>query len=149
MISSNRCAGLLPGKPEHDRVDDDVVVRGQLGVETNPQLDERRQPAADGQVSAAVRVVHPVDAGEALEQRALPAPVPSHDAEHLALLDLERDVLDRSEFVEVAEAKRMKGPLFESVDLEARNAEGLANSSYDDCRRFLGASCAGRRALFG
>ena len=36
------------------------------------------------------------------------------------------------------EAKRVKGPLFEGVDLEARNAERLADASNHDRRRPLG-----------
>src|ERR1700733_2498287 len=124
-------AGLLARQPEHDRVDDDVVVRGQVGVEANPELDERRQAATDSQLRA-VGVVNPVDAGEALEQSALSTAIPSHDAEHLALLDFERDVLHRTKLVGVMEAKRGKRPLLEGVNLKAGNAKGLADPSNDD-----------------
>src|SRR3712207_8461229 len=34
-------------EPEHDRVDADVVARGEVHVEADPELDERRQPAVD------------------------------------------------------------------------------------------------------
>ena len=40
-------ARLAPREAEHDRVDHHVVARGQLGVEADAQLDERRQPPLD------------------------------------------------------------------------------------------------------
>ena len=45
-------ARLPPREPEHDRVDDDVVARGQVGVEAHAELDERRQPAVDRRFAA-------------------------------------------------------------------------------------------------
>ena len=63
---------------------------------------------------------------------------------------LEGDVLDGTKLVEVVEAKRMEGPLFEGVNLEARHPEGLADVSDNDRGRLPGgARLAGRRALFG
>ena len=40
-------ARLLAREPEHDRVDEHVLARRQLGVEADAELDERRQPAVD------------------------------------------------------------------------------------------------------
>ena len=40
-------ARLLAREPEHDRVDEHVLARGQLGVEADAELDERRQAAVD------------------------------------------------------------------------------------------------------
>ncbi len=62
--------------------------------------------------------------------------------------DLERDILYRAKLVELVEAKRMKSPLFERVDLEVRDPEGLANAPNDDCRRLLAAPEVGAAELF-
>ena len=81
MISSKRSRASRAGEAEHDRVDDHVVARGEIGVEADAELDERRQPAADLDPAG----VDVVDPGEALQQRALAAAVAPDDAEELAL----------------------------------------------------------------
>ena len=81
MIASKRALRLLAREPEHDRVDDHVVARGEIGVEADAELDERRQTAADRDLSR----VDVVDPGKALEQRALAAAVAPDDPEELAL----------------------------------------------------------------
>ena len=40
-------ARLLAREAEHGRVDQDVLARGQVRVEADAQLDERREPAVD------------------------------------------------------------------------------------------------------
>ena len=45
MISSKRSRACAAREPEHDRVDHHVVARGQVRVEADAELDERRQPA--------------------------------------------------------------------------------------------------------
>ena len=47
------------------------------------------------------------------------------------------------------EAKGMKGPLLERVDLEARNPKRLADASSHDCWKHLGVGQFCRRTLFG
>ena len=79
-MSSNRSRASLRGEAEHDRVDHDVVARREIEVEADSELDEGRQAAADGELAA----VDPVDARDALQQRALAAAVPPDDPEELA-----------------------------------------------------------------
>ena len=67
-----------------------------------------------------------VDAGEALQQRALAAPVAPDDAEELARGDLDADVVDRLELVEAAAAERVERPLLERVVLLMGQPEALA-----------------------
>ena len=74
----------------------DVVARGEVGVEAHAQLDERRH-AADHLDRR--RASSAVDAGEALEQRALPGAVAADDAEELTAPHLEAHVLERLEGV--------------------------------------------------
>src|SRR6185503_13138770 len=94
-------ARLARREPEHDAVEDDVVGGGEVGVEPDAELDERRQAAPDRDRAA----VDGVDAGQALQQRALARPVAPDDAEELALLDGERDVLERDEVLAAAAAQ--------------------------------------------
>ena len=89
MISSNRCVELAARKTEQRAVDPDVVARVQLRVEADAELDERREQAVDANAAA----VGAVDAGEDLQQRALAAPVRADDAEELAAVDREGDVV--------------------------------------------------------
>ena len=49
-------ARLLAREPEHDRVDQHVLARGQLRVEADAELDERRQPAVDRDLALVGRV---------------------------------------------------------------------------------------------
>ncbi len=63
----------------------DVVARGQVGVEADAELDERREPSGDRDPPG----VDAVDAGDALQQRALAAAVAPDDPEELPLGDLE------------------------------------------------------------
>ena len=61
----------------------------QLGVEADPELDERRELSPDDHIAGVGRV----DAGDQLHERALAAAVRADDAEALALRDLERDAV--------------------------------------------------------
>ena len=85
-------ARLARGEPHHDPVHHDVVPRGEVHVEADAELDERGQPTPAPDPAVAL-----VDAGDALEQRALAAAVASRDPEELTGLDRERDVLQRLE----------------------------------------------------
>ena len=90
--------GLPAGEAEHDRVDDRVVARGEVRVEPDAELDERRQAAVHLDVAG----IDGVDAGQALEQRALAAAVASHDPEELARRDVDADILKCAELVDSA-----------------------------------------------
>src|SRR5207237_7767573 len=70
-----------------------VLASGELAVKADGDLQERADTAVDFRGSA--RRIG--DAGEDLEQRALSCAVAPDDADDLALLDLERDVLERPE----------------------------------------------------
>ena len=111
------------GEAEHRRVDHHVVAGGEIGVEADPELDERRHAAVDVDVAR----VALVDAREALQQRRLAGAVAAHDAEELAGLDGERDVAQRAQLVEAAAPQRVQRTLLERVDPLARNLERLAD----------------------
>ena len=78
---------LAPAQPHQDAVEDDVLARGELGVEADAELDERRDPPGHPDPAR----VGAVDAGEDLQQRALARAVAPDDPEELALVDVERD----------------------------------------------------------
>ena len=124
-------ARLLAREPEHDRVDHHVVAGGEVGVEADAQLDERRQPPPDAQLAG----VDAVDPGEALQERALAAAVAPDDPEELAFRDLHADVVDRLKHVERARAERMQGALLERVVLLVGQPERLADAQHGDRRR--------------
>jgi hypothetical protein len=71
---------LARRQAQHQRVQDHVVARRQVRVEADPQLDERGYTPVDVDPAG----VRAVDAGKALEQRALPGAVAAHDSEELA-----------------------------------------------------------------
>ena len=114
---------LAARQAEHDRVDDCVVTRGQIGIEPDAEFDERRQPTVDFNLAG----VDAVDAGQALQQRALATPVATDDAEELPRRDLHAHVLDRAELVEAAGAERVQRPLLQRVVLLVGQAEGFAH----------------------
>jgi hypothetical protein len=69
----------------------DVLAAGQLRVEAGADLEQRADPPA--QLGAALRRLG--DPREQLQERALAGAVRADQAEHLALLHLERDVAER------------------------------------------------------
>ena len=100
---------LTAAEAEHDGVDDHVVARRQVHVEAHAQLDEGRQPTGHGDAPA----VDAVDAGDALQQRALTAAVAAHDPEELAAGDLKCYSGDCVQLVVLGGAKRVQRPLLE------------------------------------
>ena len=120
--------GLLARQAEHDRVDDHVVARRELRVEPHAELDERRQPAVDLDLSA----IGLVDACEAFQQRALAAPVSSDDPEELTGGDLDADILNRVKNARAARPERVQHPLLERVGPLAGQAEALAHARKRD-----------------
>ncbi len=116
--------GLLSRQAEHDRVDDHVVARGELRVEPHAELDERRQSAVDRDLSA----IGLIDAGEALQQGALAAPVSSDDPEELTGGDLDADILNRVQHARPARPERVQHALLERVGPLAWQAEALAHA---------------------
>ena len=73
-------ARLARREPEHRRVEHHVVVRGEVQVEADAELDERRHPPVDVDLPA----VGAVDPGQALQQRRLARAVAPDDPEELA-----------------------------------------------------------------
>jgi hypothetical protein len=96
-------ARLLARETEHDGVDHDVVARGQVWVEANPQLDERRETPAHLNGAG----VDCVDPSQTLEQRGLSAAVAADDAEELAVLDLEAHIVECPQRVVAARRERV------------------------------------------
>ena len=92
-ISSNLRWVSASLMPEDRAVEVEVVPPGELGVEAGAGRDQAGDPAP-GQDRAGVGA-H--DAVDQLEQRALAGAVEPHQADRLALLDGERDVVDRPE----------------------------------------------------
>ena len=88
---------LPPLHPEHRAVQEDVLAAGELGMEAGSHLQQASDPTTD--LSAAARRRR--DPGEDLEQRRLARAVAADDAEHLALLHLERDVPERPDLLVV------------------------------------------------
>src|SRR5688572_1521682 len=82
-------AGLRGTKPKQNGVQDHVVAGREVGVEADSQLDEGRKSPVDPDIAA----VDTVDAGDALEERALAGAVAPHDSEELAWSHRERDVV--------------------------------------------------------
>ena len=135
---------LLAGKPEHDRVDDHVVPSGEIRIESDAELDERRQTAVDREFA----LVDVVDPGEALEQRALAAAVAADDSEELAGRDLDAHVLDSPQDVEGPSPPRVERALLERVVVLVRKPERLADVLHRYCRpQRSGHGCAVRMTL--
>ena len=112
-------ARLAARQPEHDRVDDHVLARGQLRVEADAELDERREAAVHLHVAA----VDLVDARQALEQRALAGAVAADDAEELALRDHRGSRRRRRAARRTSGCERMQRPLLERHVLLVGEAE--------------------------
>jgi hypothetical protein len=105
-----------------------IVARREVGVEADAELDERRQ--APGHMDRAR--VNPVDAGDALEQRALARAVATDDAEELALEHLEVDPVENVELVEAVASKRVDRALLERVHTIFGQAEALVQLMHPD-----------------
>ncbi len=89
MTLSKRARACFAAEPQHRRVDDHVVARGQVQLKPTPSSMN-----GDSRPLTQVAGVDAVDPGETLQQRALAAAVAPDDPEELARRDLERDVLD-------------------------------------------------------
>ena len=118
-------------EPHHHRVDLDVVARRQVRIESDAELDERRQLAGDMDRAS----VGAVDARKALQQRALPRAVAPDDPEELPLLDLKRDALEDVELVVALAAQRVQHPLLERVGALLGDAKRLLESVDSDGQR--------------
>ena len=79
--------GVAASQAHHHAVERDVLAGGQLGVEPDAELDERRQAAGHPDRAR----VGAIDAGQHLQQRALARPVAPHDPEELAAVHVKRD----------------------------------------------------------
>ncbi len=125
MIESRRRLVSRFRQPHHHAVEDDVFARGQLHVEADPELDERRQPPRHADRPG----VGAVDAREAFQQRALAGAVAADDPEELALADVERDVVERAQDPVVAGRERSHHALLQRVDAVGRDPEGLLQAA--------------------
>ena len=86
---------VLLRQPEDRAVQVDVLAPRQLGVEPRSELEQRRDPAVDRDRA----LVRAKDPRQALQQGALAGAVLADDGEDLALVDLERDPLERPELL--------------------------------------------------
>ena len=94
-MSSNRAAMSLRLMPEDRRVEEHVVAARELGVEAGAELEQGRHALVHAH-AAGVRLQ---DAGHALQQRRLARAVLADDAEDLAFLHVEGDVVEGGELV--------------------------------------------------
>ena len=133
-------ARLAGAEAEHGRVEHRVVARRQVGVEADPELDERRHAPVDVDRAA----VDAVDPGQALQQRRLARAVAPDDAEELARLHGEGHAAQRVQDVVVAAAERVQRALLERADLLARDLEALVDT-VDYHRRDLSACSSASR----
>ena len=127
-------ACLVRAEAEQDRVQHNVVLGGEVGVESDSELDEGRHAAVDADRA----LVGSVDAGQALEQRALARPVAPHDAEELSRLDGEGDVVQALQRLVAAAPEAVQRPLLEGAVALLRHPEALADVLDADrrCLRF-------------
>ena len=123
-------ARLARTQPHHHPIEDNVVEGGQLHVESDPELDERRQPPRNPDLPA----VGAIDARQDLQQGALAGTVAPHDADELALGDVERDPADRFEHLVIARREHPQRPLLERVDPLDRDPERLVDVVHLDHR---------------
>ena len=126
-------AGLRRGEPEQHGVGDGVVASGQLGIESDPELDEWGQAAGDCDRPP----IETVDPCHALHQRALAGAVASDDGERLAAAHLEADVIKCLEHLVVAVRCRLQDSVLRGRVLLAREPERLAHAG-DPHRRIRG-----------
>ena len=84
---------LAPGHAQHRAVEVDILASGQFGVKTRADFQQR----ADPPVNVGVAGGRLGDARENFQQRAFARAVATDDAEHFAVLDLERYVFERPE----------------------------------------------------
>src|SRR4051812_11223580 len=122
---------LLPRQAEEGAIDPDVVPRVELGVETNAELDERRELA----VHRDEALVLPVDTRDDLEQRALAAPIRPDHAEELTPRYRERHVLQGKLLLRRRSAERVEEVLLHRGPPFVRQREGLRDALDFDRRR--------------
>ena len=84
---------LAGGEAENGAVQIDVVAAAEFRIEAGAQFEQRRNAPVHGHLAAGGLQ----NSGHELQQRALARSVFADDAEGLALLDLEADVLQRPE----------------------------------------------------
>ena len=131
-------------EPHHHAVEDDVLARGELEVEADAELDERRQPPGHADPAA----IGLVDARHDLQQRALAGAVAADDPEELALVDVERHVAEDALLAVLDPAERVGGALLERVDPVGRDPERLVEPAHlDDDRARRHRSVVGRRGV--
>src|SRR5262249_38655640 len=117
--------GELPrGETDQLAVDLDVRPRREFRVEPDAELDEGRDAPADPNGAA----VSPLAAREHLEQRALPAPVRTDDAEELPRRHGEGDVVQSLVALVGDPLEGMREVLLEPRPLLVRDPEGLRDA---------------------
>src|ERR1019366_891725 len=123
--------GLAPGQPHQDSVQHAVLTSGQLGVEADAELDERRDPSGHPYAAG----VGAVDARHDLQQAAFARAVAPDDPEELTLVDVERDVAQRVQLTVLDPAQRMDSALLQRVDAVLGDPEGLVDAAGFDHHR--------------
>ena len=120
-ISSKLLVELALAQSGEGAVDADVVPRGELGVEPDAELDERREQPGHADAPD----VRHVDAGQDPEQRALAAPVRADHAEELARSTEKVTSLQRLVLARTSPPEGMEEVLLEERPLLVRDPERL------------------------
>ena len=115
---------LLTRETEQRAIQIHVLAAGQFRVETDAELDEGDQCAANGDIA----FFRDVDAGDDLEQRRLAGAVSADDAEEIALAHIEGDV---AQHLLLAVAFDALGPVEERLLQAARLFGGQAEGFGD------------------
>ena len=116
---------LLLGHAEHRRVEVHIVPTGKLGIEPDAELEEGR----DHPINLHLAFVGFIDTGEDFEECRLAGTVASDDAEKFPFFHLERDVIERFEFLIrplPVESGRERTP--NRSNLLVRDTEGLGDA---------------------
>ena len=121
---------VAPAQTEQRPADDDVVASAELHVETDTELDERREHALDEHLAG----VGAIDPGDRLQQRRLSGAVPADYPEALTFLDREVDVAkDGVRFVRRS-PQRVEEMLSHGVSALVRDSERLRDPTHLDGR---------------
>src|SRR5262249_50625415 len=108
---------LAAAHAEDRAVEEDVLAPRELGMESGSDLEQAADASPDHRATLRRRR----DPRQDLQQRRLAGAVPTDDAEHLALVELERHVLERPDVLALTRVLRSEEPL---RGVRGRFAEG-------------------------
>ena len=139
-ISSKRSRIWRPLEPVDGAVQEDVLAAAEVGVEAGAELEQRADPAADG--DAPGRRLD--DPGDQPQQRRLAGAVAADEADGLTGLDRERDVVERLDVLRVGAAAEDE-QLLQAARLVCVNAEAARDPVDPDLARVHPADSTGAR----